>query len=134
MFKTLFTLSFILFISVGCSNHSNKSVPVQEPKWLYKPNLNGTTGAVGSSKPQFKGKTVQRRVATSRALDELAQQSGVEVGNIIMRNEKSSATGSSSSTSVQSTQKTSDVMINAHIQEIWIDPRNKEMHVWLIAD
>jgi len=115
---------------MGCSS----KVPIVEPAWLYKPSLNGKTGAVGSSKPQFKGKTVQRRVAISRALDELAQQSGVEVGNIIMRNEKSTATGAISSTEVTSTQKTSGIMINAHIEEIWTDPRTKEMHIWLVAD
>lgn len=134
MIKTFFTFFLTFFICTGCSSHSNKPAPVVEPQWLYKPNINGKTGAVGSSKPQFKGTTVQRRVATSRALDELAQQSGVEVGNIIMRKEKSSATGSSSTTSIQSTQRASGILINAHIEEVWIDPRNKEMHIWLIAD
>ena len=133
MFKIFFSLFFTLFISLGCSK-TTAPVKTVEPTWLYKPNLHGKTGAVGSSKPQFKGTTVQRRVAVSRALDELALQSGVEVGNIIMRKEKSTATGGSSSTTVQSTQKTSGSLINAHIEEIWVDPRNKEMHVWLIAD
>ena len=134
MFKTFFSLFFILFISLGCSSHSNKPILVIEPAWLYKPNLNGKTGAVGSSKPHFKGTTLQRRVAISRALDELAMQSGVKVGNIIMRKERSSALGGSSSTTVHSTQTSAGVLINAHIEEIWVNPRNKEMHIWLVAD
>ena len=132
MFKTSLFFFLSLFIITGCSSHSSK--PVIEPKWLYKPNINGKTGAVGSSKPHFKGKTAQRRVAVSRALDELAQQSGVEVGSIIMRNEKNSAIGVSSSTTVRSIQKTSGTVINAHIQEVWINPKNKEMYVWLVAN
>ncbi|HIC44467.1 MAG TPA: hypothetical protein EYO73_09375 [Sulfurimonas sp.] len=132
MFK-LFLLSFILFLCLGCSNHS-KIPSVIEPLWLYKPNLNGKTGAVGSSRPQFKGKTVQRRVAVSRALDELAQQNGVEVGNIIMRKEKSSAISASSKTIIESTQTSSGSIINAHIEEVWVDPKTKEMYIWLIAD
>ena len=130
MYRIIISFVFV-FSLIACSS---SKVPIVEPSWLYKPNLNGKTGAVGSSKPQFKGKTVQRRVATSRALDELAQQSGVEVGNIIMRNEKSTATGGTSSTKVTSTQKTSGVMIHAHIEEVWTDPRSKEMHIWLVAD
>jgi len=133
MLKALFTLTFILFI-IGCSNHSNKAPGVVEPSWLYKPNLNGKKGAVGSSKPHFKGKTAQRRVAISRALDELAIQSGVEVESIIMRKEKSSSLGVSSLTLIQSTQKTKGVIITAHIEEVWTDPRNKEIYIWLIAD
>lgn len=133
MYKFIFSLFFI-FLSFSACSSQPKAKPVVEPLWLAKPNLNGKTGAVGSSKPQFKGKTVQRRVAISRALDELAQQSGVEVGNIMMRNEKVNSIGASYSTQVQSTQRTSGVTVHAHIEEVWTDPRTKEMHIWLVAD
>jgi len=132
MFKLLFFISFSFLIITGCSKPSSK--PIIEPKWLYKPNLNSNTGAVGSSKPHFKGKTMQRRVAISRALDELAQQKGVEISNIIMRNEKNSGARVSSSTTIKSIQESSSTHIRAHIEEIWIDPRNKELYVWLIAN
>ncbi len=131
MYK-LFLISLSLLISGCSSNQPSTSSP--QPAWLNKPNINGNTGAVGSSKPQFKGKTAQRRVAISRALDELAQQSGVEVGNIIMRQERSSAAGAKFSTQVQSTQRTAGVTVNAHIEEIWTDPKTKEMYIWLVAD
>lgn len=127
---SLFLVSLLLF---ACSATS-ETRPVIEPAWLYKPNLNGKTGAVGSSKPQFKGNAVQRRVAVSRALDELAQQSGVNVGNIIMRKERVSALGANISTEVQSRQSTADITVNAHIEETWTDPRTKELHIWLVAD
>lgn len=121
---------FTALFFTGCSAKKT----VIEPAWINKPNLQGKTGAVGSSKPQFKGKSVQRRVATARALDELAQQSGVEVGNIIMRNEKSSASKGVSSTQIQSIQRASGLTINAHIEEVWTDPATKEMYIWLVAD
>ena len=131
----VFKLSFIIlfFLISGCSSN-NITMSSPQPAWLHKPNLHGKTGAVGSSRPQFKGKTVQRRVATSRALDELAQQSGVEVGNIIIRKEERSTAGARFSTEVQSTQRAAGVTINAHIQEVWTDPKTKEMYIWLVAD
>ena len=133
MYKITISSLLAAFLFVGCGNI--EPVVAHEPAWIYKPNLNNVTGAVGSSKPQFKGgSTAQRRVAISRALDELAQQKGVEVANIVMRNESSSAFSARSSTNISSTQKTKAVTINAHIEEIWTDKRTKEMYVWLVAD
>jgi len=131
MQQYVLTLFLSLLLFSGCSS---KQTSPEEPLWIYQPNIHAKTGAVGSSKPQFKGKTVQRRVAVSRALDELAQQSGVHVGNIIMRNEKSFGDTGSSSTQIQSTQTSSGATIRAHIEEIWTDPRTQEMYVWLVAD
>lgn len=131
----MYKLSFIfLFLLISACSNKPTNISSPQPAWVNKPNLNGKIGAVGSSRPQFKGKTVQRRVATSRALDELAQQSGVEVGNIIMRKEYSSTTGTSFSTQVQSTQRTTGVTVNAHIEEVWTDPKTKEMYIWLVAN
>jgi hypothetical protein len=133
MYHIIISSLLLAFLSAGCSNA--KPSAAYQPEWIYKPNLNNVTGAVGSSKPQFKGGvTAQRRVAISRALDELAQQRGVEVANIIMRQESSSAYSAKTSTNMSSTQKTKAVTINAHIEEIWTDKRTKELFVWLIAD
>ena len=133
MQKKIFSTLIFLLLIIGCSP-STAHLNTNSPEWILKPYTQKKIGAVGSAQEHFKGKTAQRKLAISRALDELAQQSGVEVGNIIMRNEKSTATGGLSSTEVTSTQRTSGVMINAHIEEVWTDPRNKEMHIWLVAD
>lgn len=126
-----FFLTFLIL--TGCSTQTPSAGSVQ-PAWINKPSLEGKKGAVGSSRPQFKGKTVQRRVAISRALDELAQQSGVKVENIIMRNETNSLSSASSSTQVHSIQESAGVTINAHIQEVWTNPATQEMFIWLLAD
>lgn len=129
----LLSLFFISLLFFACS-YSKPQGPVIEPAWLYKPNINEKTGAIGSSKPHIEGKNVQRRIAISRALDELAQQSGVHVDNIIIRKEKSSALGGCFSTEVESQQSSTSGTINAHIEETWMDPRTKELHIWLIVD
>ncbi len=136
MFKVLTAMILGALLLTGCSGAPEPVISEnQEPAWICKPNMDGRTGAVGSSKPQFQGGTSrQRRVAVSRALDEMAQQSGVEVGNIIMRNENDSGYSASASTTIESVQKTADVTINAHIEEIWTNPKTKELYVWLVTD
>jgi hypothetical protein len=129
---TALALTFLIFC--GCSTKQTSTPEVLQPAWINKPSLNGKIGAVGSSRPQFKGKTVQRRVAVSRALDELAQQSGVRVDSIVMRDEKSSGSSASSSTQVHSIQEAAGLTINAHIEEVWTNPTTKEIFVWLVAD
>jgi len=131
MYVIVSSLLLTLLLLSACNG---RPAPVIEPAWVYKPNIYAKTGAVGSSKPHYEGKTVQRRLAISRALDELAQQSGVEVGNIIMRRESSSAIYASSTTQIHSTQSSSGNTINAHIEEVWVHPKTKEMFVWLLAD
>ena len=78
---------FILFFLSACQSKQTP-LPVQEPQWINAPMKEGEIGAVGSAKVHFKGKTAQRKLAISRALDELAQQSGVSVKSAIVTQER----------------------------------------------
>ena len=104
------------------------------PDWIAHPSLDGKSGAVGSAMPHFEGKSAQRRLAISRALDELAQQSGVQVESIILRSEKRHGADASSSTQVNTVQRSAGITVQAHIEEVWVHARSKEMYVWLVAD
>lgn len=128
----VFSLLFPLLFS-ACQNRPSP-IPVHEPLWMAKPSLEGKIGAVGSAKPHFKGPAEQRKLAISRALDELAQQSGVEVKSAIVRNEKRTGSLVNSSAELFTLQNSTNETIKAHIQEIWTNPKTKEMHVWLLAD
>ncbi len=130
MYKYIFSLCLTLVFICGCSSKT----PVIEPAWINKPNLHGKIGAVGSSKPQFKGKTHQRRVAISRALDELAQQSGVNIDTRTARRDRRIGSQGRSSTEVFTLQTSNNKTVQAHIEEIWTDPRTKEMYIWLVVD
>lgn len=124
-------LSLPLLFIVACNSPVK---PTLRPQWINHPNLLNQTGAVGSCKPHIKGTTYQRRLAISRALDELAQQSGVTIENIVIREERNTRSSTSTHTHVQSQQRSTGEIIKARIQEIWTDPKNQEIYVWLIAD
>lgn len=133
---------FFLIISFNACKAPHKSTEVKDPtvlkssmpKWILSPSQNGKVGAVGSALPHFKGKTAQRRLAISRALDELAQQSGVNVKSTILRKEKRDGAITNSSAEVFSIQNSANKSIKAHIQEIWTNPKTEEIYVWLLAD
>ncbi|MFC2073658.1 LPP20 family lipoprotein [Campylobacterota bacterium] len=134
MQRLLFTLLVISFFFTACETKTHIEPPIQEPAWIVQPSQDGNIGAVGSAQEHFKGKTAQRRLAISRALDELAQQSGVQVQSTIKRNEKRDGLHTNSSTEFYTIQNSSNKTVRAHIQESWTNPRTKEIYVWLVAD
>lgn len=133
MKKTIFLSLFLSLLIMGCTKPYPQS-KVNTPEWILKPSLNNKVGAVGSAQEHFKGKTAQRKLAISRALDELAQQNGVQVTSETKRNEKRNGIYTNSSTEFFTIQKSSGEMLQAHIQEVWIHPKTKEIFVWLLED
>lgn len=130
----------VLLIS-GCSQHNeNLSSPAtslsleKTPNWVYETSKNGKTGGVGISKPHYAGKTAQRSLAISRALDEIARQMGVKV----VSSQKITTTGTSqnATTSLESYsfQTTDGKIVRATIQSFWEDKPNEELYVWMLAE
>ncbi len=124
---------FILFFLSACQSKQTP-LPVQEPQWINAPMKEGKIGAVGSAKVHFKGKTAQRKLAISRALDELAQQSGVSVKSAIVTQERRQGQQTKASVDLYSVQNTANETIKAHIQAVWVNPKTDEIFVWLLAD
>lgn len=140
--KTFNTSIFIgvLLIS-GCSQHTENlnSTPTslsleKTPNWVYETSKNGKAGGVGISKPHYAGKTAQRSLAISRALDEIARQMGVKV----VSSQKITTTGTSqnATTSLESYsfQTTDGKIVRATIQAFWEDKPNEELYVWMLAE
>ena len=130
-------LLLISFFFIACQNTSSPEVSTalsNEPAWIYQPCMDGKIGAIGSAMPHFKGKAAQRRLAISRGLDELSQQSGVNIQSTIKRNEKRSGDITNSSAEVFTIQNSANETIKAHIEDIWVEPRTKEIFIWLVAD
>jgi len=134
MYKLLFFSLLIPTLFTACQNKYIHPIPVEEPHWIVQPSFDGKIGAVGSAQEHFKGKSAQRRLAISRALDELSQQSGVEIHSTIKRSEKRDGIHTNSSAEIYTLQNSSNETIQAHIQEVWTNPRTKEIYVWLVAD
>ena len=130
----LFLYSFIILITFsGCANQPEKLSCKQRP-WILNPNLNGKIGAVGSAMRTYDQKTsTQRKLAITRALDELSLQRGVKVNlNIdkrdIVANERSHTAIDTKS------QYSANTKVTAHIEDACIDNLSGEFFVWMVMD
>jgi len=128
----LFSLLLLTSFS-ACSQPATKTLPQQTsqmPTWIFTPYKDGILGSVGSAKVHFKGSAHQRKLAISRALDELARQHGVQVHTetSLLQTDTNGRTDSRSG--IYSFQ-TSDGIVSAHIEAVWQDPTTKELFVWM---
>lgn len=133
--KYFLTLSFMLLFFSGCGSTPNPSTTKCEDKaWMLNPNSNGKLGAVGSSMRTYDQKmNSQRKLAITRALDELSLQKGVKVNlNLnkqeLVKNEKSTTTLESKST------YSTNNKITAHIEDACKDNSSGEFFVWMLLD
>jgi hypothetical protein len=128
MKKILFVV-FVVFGLIGC----NQANPNKEPSWIYNPNSDGKIGGVGSAKTHTRGKSAQRRVAISRALDEIATQMGTKVSTVISTSASVSSGTASSSMQTYSFQTTDGKIVKAYIKRMWHNPRTDELFVWMVV-
>jgi len=133
MYKLLLSTFLLLLLLSGCNTQKDLP-PVQKPNWIDYPSSDLLIGAVGSAMPHFQGKTAQRRLAISRAIDELAQQSGVQVQSTIIRKESREGSLTQASAEVYTIQNSEDKTIQAHIEAVWTHPRTQEIYVWLLEN
>ncbi|WP_345993289.1 hypothetical protein [Sulfurimonas sp. HSL-1716] len=129
-------LSLLLLLFPGCSY---EAAPAKKqlstyPAWINNPCLGGVTGSVGSSLPHFKGPAYQRKLAISRALDELALQKGVEIDLVAKREQTSKNDNVRSTSDIQSEQRVTNSKVTAHIEATYTDPQTKELFVWMVLD
>ncbi|MBZ4683246.1 MAG: hypothetical protein PWP46_126 [Fusobacteriaceae bacterium] len=138
MKKLIILLLFVLTI-IGCANSNinnfgqeKKLVKLDKvyPEWFYNPRMNKYSYAgVGVAKESAYGVYRQRQLAIERGIDEIARQLGTKVSTITERVE----TESNSKFSVYSVQTVDGNIVQAILQEIWIDERTKEMYAWLVV-
>ncbi len=139
--RELFTLFFVAVLGSstlvlsGC-NETPKLQESGKPGWVLNPNYNGKHGAVGVAGRTYDQRfSTQRRLAITRALDELALQQGVKV-ELSMKKEEH-LHNQSASTSIESKSNyrtTNGSAITAHIEDIWQDPYTGDLYVWLVLD
>lgn len=124
---------FLLFS--GCS-----STPPQPkntagmPAWVMQPNLNGKIGAIGVAGRTYDQRiSSQRKLAITRALDELSLQQGVTVE--LQMHKEEVVSNSRASINVQAKSSyTANNTVSANIQEVWIDRTSGEVYVWMVLD
>jgi len=133
MLKTI-TIIVSVMLFQGCVPQNSTTVTKQntEPKWLLDPYLDDDKiAAVGCSLIHFKGVSAQKKLAISRAIDEIARQNSVIVENTTYR-KKSSNKGrrgisSSNSSSLHTVDK---VNISTKTKALYTKP-DGEICAWV---
>ena len=134
--KFLLTLSlFSLLYFTGCGTQPQpSSVKCEDRAWMLNPNSNGKLGAIGSAMRTYDQKTSsQRKLAITRALDELSLQRGVKV-KLNMNKQESVVNDRSHSSIDTKASYTSNNKITAHIEDACKNKLSGEFFVWMILD
>jgi len=133
MSKLLSSLLLVLFVFAGC--YSQPAPEASEiPSWILNPNQNGKNGAVGSSMRTYDQKTsTQRKLAITRALDELSLQQGVKVEMSLTKQESYKNGNGSTQMNVGANYKTNS-NISAHIEEVYEDKISGELFIWMVMN
>jgi len=142
MYKLIGSFFFIFLIFVGCDSQPtpsqmHKSVDTKDssaPYWILNPNQNGKIGAVGSAMRTYDQKlSSQRKLAITRALDELSLQKGVKVSMRLLKEDIYQNNRGSSTMDVNASYNTNN-SISAHIQAIYKDKLSGELFIWMLMD
>ncbi len=104
------------------------------PEWVFSPSKDGKLGGVGISSIHMKGRSAQRELAISRALDEIARQMNTKVSTVLKTSATATKTSSSQSMESYSFQTTDGQTVKASIQKFWIDPASDDLYVWMVCD
>ena len=118
----------------ACSGTKTKIEKNPRPAWIDSPYIAGKVTAVGSAHIHFKGKNAQRKLAISRAIDELSVQQGVDVSTYTTRHDQKLGASYSAKSDIYSFQTSNNKTVHAHIKEVWSDPKTDELFIWMVAD
>ena len=137
MSKLLSSLFFVLLVFSGCVSQSQPQATAYKssvPSWILNPNQDGKSGAVGSSMRTYDQKmSTQRKLAITRALDELSLQKGVKVQMHLTKQESYKNGRGNSNLDVEASYQTQNT-ITAHIEEVYQDNRSGELFIWMVMD
>ncbi len=133
--RIYFILSIIsLFLLSGCGEPQPTKVRCIDRSWQMNPNANGKIGAVGSSMRTYSGRNNdQRKLAITRALDELSLQQGVKVQLSI--NKRDRVVNDKATTSIDTKANyNANNKVTAHIEDACKDNSSGEFFVWMLLD
>ena len=131
MKQLLSSFVLLIFIFAGCNQPAPKK---SEPSWVLNPNQNGKIGAIGvAGKTYEQTLSSQRKLAITRALDELTLQQGVKVDLQISKSEVLTNDNLSTKMDTQSDYSAKS-SITAHIEDVWKDKQKDLLYIWMVID
>lgn len=128
--------SFILVLLVltGCSSQPEVKNNESQPSWVMNPNQDGKFGAIGVAGRTYDQKlSTQRKLAITRALDELTLQRGVKVKLSMSKEEVVNNDRLSTHLNQQSSYDASST-VTAHIEQVWNNPLSGDIYIWMVLD
>ncbi len=133
--KSFFTLVTLLVILLsGCSSQPEPRSIADRPSWILNPQKDGNRGAVGIAGRTYDQRvSTQRKLAITRALDELTLQRGVKVNLNMDKRELVTDDRSSTSLDTQSSYNASS-SVSAHIESVYKDNYTGEIFIWMVMD
>jgi len=133
--RAYLTLSILaIFLLSGCGQPKPTQVKCIDRSWQMNPNVNGTIGAVGSAGRTYSGtNNSQRKLAITRALDELSLQRGVKVELSIDKRDTVVNDKATTSMDTKANYKSNN-KITAHIEDACKDNSSGEFFVWMLLD
>jgi len=124
----------LVFSIVGCNSQPTPTSSNLGPTWIMNRNQDGKVGAIGVAARTYDQKlSSQRKLAITRALDELSLQRGVKV-NLNMSKREVLANGTNSVVVDAKSNYSTTSTITAHIQEVFKDNSSGELYIWMVMD
>jgi len=131
--RALLLSILLVFTIAGCNSQPAPSSSTI-PSWVLNPSQSGKIGAVGVAGRTYDQKiSSQRKLAITRALDELSLQQGVKVNMSINKQEILKNDRNSVTVDAQSTYSATST-VTAHIQEVYKDVSSGELYIWMVMD
>ena len=132
----LTSITLLLLLLTGCSSQpvTKQEYRVSTPAWVLNPNMSGKNGAIGVATRTYDQKeSTKRKLAISRALDELSLQQGVKVQMSMSKRDVVSDGVASTHMDVKSAYQANST-VTAHIQKVWENPLTGELYIWMVMD
>lgn len=129
----LFAFFLVIFLTLtACSQQA--VIVNHEPSWILNPSQDGKFGAVGVAARTYDQKiSSQRKLAITRALDELSLQQGVSVSLNVTKKDSLKYGKSTTNLNSQSAYNSNN-KITAHIEKVWKDKSTNELYIWMVLD
>ena len=133
--KLLTSVASVMLLTGCTASLDSIIVPANNsPQWLKDPYYkNDKIAAVGCSPIHFKGVEAQKKLAISRAIDQIAVQKKVTVSNVTLRQRSSQNGGfsNSKSTSSSSLQSVDNLVISTKVKELYTK-QNGDICAWVV--